>query len=292
MTEKMTKANGIEICTEAFGNPDDVPILLVMGASSSMLMWREAFIDKLVAGGRFVIRYDNRDTGKSTSFDFEQEPYTISDMAADAVGVLDAYNLESAHAVGASLGGLIVQHLALDHRSRVRSITPIMSSSDPAAALPAVGGDAGTTSLPAPTDDWVEAIAELAAIDPNDIPAAIDLRVRMLGMLQGSAHQFPEVETRALVEAEVARALDYTKANNHVLTFAATPSWADRLGTLDIPTLVIHGREDIILPYPHGEALAEAITGANLVMLEGVGHSMPEEEWDRISAAILEHTAS
>ena len=100
MSEHMIAANGIEICTEAFGNPNDVPILLVMGATSSMLMWREGFIDQLVAGGRFVIRYDNRDTGKSSCFDFEQEPYTVSDMAVDAVGVLDAYDIESAHAVG------------------------------------------------------------------------------------------------------------------------------------------------------------------------------------------------
>lgn len=292
MAEKMVKANGIEICTQAFGSPDDVPILLVMGATSSMLMWREGFIDKLVAGGRFVIRYDNRDTGKSSCFDFEQEPYTVSDMAADAVGVLDAYDLESTHAVGASLGGFIVQHLALDHRSRVRSITPIMTSGDPAAALPAVGGEARDTALPPPTDEWVEAIAELGELDPDDIPSAIDLRVRMLGMLHGSTHPFPEAETRALVEAEVARARDYSKANNHGLTFAATPRWVDRLGTLDIPTLVIHGTDDIIMPYPHGEALAEAIAAANLVMLEGTGHSMPEEEWDRITGAILEHTKS
>ncbi len=292
MVENMVTANGIEICTQAFGSPDDVPDLLVMGASSSMLMWREGLIEILVAGGRFVIRYDNRDTGKSSCFDFEQAPYTISDMAADAVGVLDAYDIESAHAVGASLGGLIVQHIALDHRSRVRSITAIMSSGDPAAALPAVGGEAGDTALPPPTDEWVEAVTELAESDPGDIPAAIDLKVRMLGMLHGSAHPFPEEETRAIVEAEAARACDYPKANNHALTFAVTPPWVDRLGTLDIPTLVIHGTEDIILPYPHGQALAQAIAGANLVTLEGVGHSMPEEEWERIATSILDHTKS
>ena len=157
MSEQMIKSNGIEIYTETFGDPNDVPILLVMGAASSMLMWKEDFIDKLVDGDRFIIRYDNRDTGKSSCFDFEQKPYTVSDMAADAVGVLDAYDIKSVHAVGASLGGFIVQHLALDYPARVRSITPIMSSSDPAAALPAVGGDEGDTILPPPTDEWVSA---------------------------------------------------------------------------------------------------------------------------------------
>jgi pimeloyl-ACP methyl ester carboxylesterase len=291
MSEKMITSNGIEICTETFGNPNDVPILLVMGAASSMLMWREEFIDKLVDGGRFVIRYDNRDTGKSSCFDFEQKPYTLSDMAADAVGVLDAYDIKSVHAVGASLGGCIVQHLALDHHARVRTITPIMSSSDPAAALPAVGGDAGDTTLPPPTDEWVSAVAELAGLDPDDISAAIKLKIRMLGMLHGSAYPFPEAQTQELVEAEVARARDYPKANNHVLTFAATPSWVDRLQGLDVPTLVIHGTEDIILPYPHAKALAGVIAGAKLLTLEGVGHSMPEEEWGRITRAILEHTS-
>ena len=292
MSEQMIAANGIEICTEAFGNPNDLPILLVMGAASSMLMWREGFIDNLVAGGRFVIRYDNRDTGRSSCFDFEQEPYTVSDMAADAIGVLDAYDIGSVHAVGASLGGFIVQHLAFDHRARVRTITPIMSSSDPAAALPAVGGDAGDTALPPPTDDWVSAIAELAELDPDDNSGAVELRVRMLRMLHGSAHPFPEAQTRALVEAEIARACDYPKANNHGLTFAVTPRWVDRLATLDVPTLVIHGTEDIILPYPHAKALAGAIAGAELLTLEGVGHSMPEEEWGCITSAIVEHTSS
>ena len=288
----MIEANGINICTQAFGDPDDVPIILVMGASSSMLMWWEGFIDQLVAGGRYVIRYDNRDTGKSSCFDYEQQPYTVSDMAADAVGVLDAYGLESAHFVGTSLGGLIVQHLALDYRCRVRSMTLIMTSGDPAAALPAVGGEAGATALPAPTDEWIAAVAELGELAPDDMPAAIDLKVRMLGMLHGSAYPFPEAQTRAIVEAEVARARDYAKANNHVLTFAATPPWVERLGTLRIPTLVIHGTEDIILPPPHGYALAEAISSAKLLMMEGVGHALPAEEWPRITGAILEATTS
>lgn len=291
MGEKMVHANGVEICTEAFGDPDDIPILLVMGASSSMLMWEEGFIDRLVAGGRFVIRYDNRDTGKSTCVDFDSEPYDVSDMAADAVGVLDAYGIESAHAVGESLGSFIVQHLALDHRPRVRSITPIMSSPDASSALSAVGVEAGPTDLPGPTQEWVDAVAELPVVDPYDVPAAIDLRLRMFRMLHGSAHPFPEETKRAIVEKEIARATDFGKANNHALVFANTPRWFDRLATLDVPTLVIHGTEDIILPYEHGAALAAAITGARLLTLEGVGHSLPEEEWDGITSAILQHTA-
>lgn len=291
MPEKMIQTNGIEICTEAFGQPNDVPILLVMGASSSMLMWEEGFIDKLVAGERFVIRYDNRDTGKSTGFDFDKQPYTVSDMAADAAGVLDGYGIASGHVVGQSLGSLIVQHLALDHRARVRSITPIMSSPDTSAALPAVGGEAESTVLPGPTKVWVEAVAELGILDERDLPAAVDLKVGMLRLLQGSAYPYPEEKMRVIIAAEVARANDYAKANNHILAFASTPRWIDRLETLDVPTLVIHGTEDIVLPYEHGKALAKAIDGAELLTLEGVGHAMPEEEWDRIATAIVKHTA-
>lgn len=290
MAERMISTGTVDLCTEAFGDPSDIPLLLIMGATSSMLHWQPEFIQKLVDGGRYVIRYDNRDTGKSTCFDFETQPYTVADLAEDAVGVLDAYGIESVHAAGTSLGGMVVQHLALNHRARVRSIIPMSTSPDPAAALTALGEEPGATQLSPPTDEWIEAIGRFSQQDYEDREAVINTKVKMMGMLHGS-YPYPEATFRAICEAEYDRAIDYAKSGNHGIAFVATPSWIDRLPSLDIPTLVIHGDKDIVMPDDHGRELARVIPGAELMMLEGVGHTVPEEEWDRVVHAMLNHTA-
>ncbi|MEE3279048.1 MAG: alpha/beta hydrolase, partial [Pseudomonadota bacterium] len=128
MTERMVEANDIDIWTEDFGDPSHTPLLLIMGATASGIYWHEDFVQRLVERNRYVIRYDNRDTGQSTCFNFDQTPYTLDDMARDAVGVLDAYDIRSADVAGASMGGMIVQALALQHRARINSATIIMSS--------------------------------------------------------------------------------------------------------------------------------------------------------------------
>jgi pimeloyl-ACP methyl ester carboxylesterase len=153
MTERMIKSNGVDICTEAFGDPSATPILLIMGASASMLMWPEEFCEQLAAGGRYVIRYDNRDTGRSIHYPVGEPGYTVEDMADDAAAVLDAYGLATAHIVGASMGGMITQVFALRHRDRARTITPIMSTPDPSAVMAVMTGadDAGALSPPATT---------------------------------------------------------------------------------------------------------------------------------------------
>ena len=291
MAEKMIRANGIDICTEAFGNPSAAPLLLVMGAGCSMLLWEEAFCRKLAAGGRFVIRFDNRDTGRTPCFDFATAPYTLADMAADAVGILDAYRIDSAHVVGASMGGMIAQHLALDHRHRVRTITAIMSTADPSPLLSAAyGRTAPANALPPPTEAVLRLVIASTVLDPADVRGMIEQRVELFRVLWGSAHPYDEARMRAIFVREAERAIDYVKAANHGLAMARTPRWLERLRTLDIPTLVIHGTEDGSLPFVHGQALANAIPGAKLLPLEGVGHALPEQEWDRIASAIVEHT--
>jgi len=291
MSEKVVTANGIDICTEAFGDENDEPVLLVMGASASMLLWEDEFCRHLAAGGRYVIRYDNRDTGRSSVFDIERAPYDLADMAADAVGVMDAYGLPSAHVVGASMGGMIAQHVALDHPGRARTITVIMSTPDPSPIMAAMAGlDPEEGALPPPTPEVVAAAATSLNVDPDDAEAVLENRVAMFRTLAGSAYAFDEDDRRALYGAEIYRAVDFSKSGNHGVAVGATPPWRERIGSIGVPTLVVHGTEDPILPYGHGEALVAEIHGATMLPMEGVGHELPEPVWDEVITEILRHT--
>lgn len=286
--EKIVKANGVDICTQTFGDASEPTILLVMGATASMLRWPDAFCERLAAGGRHVIRYDNRDTGRSTTYDPGTVPYTVEDMADDAVGVLDAYAIKKAHIVGASMGGMITQQIALRHPDRVLTITPIMTSPDTSVVTAMSGGE--TSGLPGPEDKVLQAMVAGLTIDSTDEDAVIDAAVATNEILAGSKHPFDREEGREFVVSEMKRASNYRSNQNHLLAVANTPPWRDRLGQVTAPTLVIHGTEDPILPYAHGVAVSEAIPGAKLLTMDGVGHEIPEGEWDVVVPAILEHT--
>lgn len=290
--EKMIEANGIEICTDSFGDAADPAILLIMGAGASMLLWEDEFCSQLADGGRFVIRYDNRDTGKTTSCPLGEPNYTVDDMAADAVAVLDAYDVDAAHVAGASMGGMITQVVGLNHSDRVLSLTPIMSTPDPQAVLDAIEGREPSFDLSPPTEQVVTLAIAAATLDWGDEAAVLDNRVDMFKVLTGPAHPYDEASRRALFAAEIERAVNFPSTQNHGPAIEASDSWHERLDTLDVPTLVIHGTADPILPYDHGEALAASIPGATMLTLEGVGHELPQPEWDKVIAAMLEHTSS
>ena len=291
MTEKIVKANGVDICTEAFGDPADPTILLVMGATASMLRWPDEFCERLARGGRHVIRYDNRDTGRSTTYDPGTVPYTVEDMADDGVGVLDAYGVDKAHIVGASMGGMITQQIALRHPERVITITPIMSTPDPSGVAAAAGGGEATSPLPMPSEAFMAKAMSSLTLDWSDEDAVVQNGVNMWEALAGSAHPFDAEAARDITVEEMKRASSYRSSQNHVLAIANTPGWRERLAEIKVPTLVIHGTEDPILPFPHGEAIARGIPGAKILALEGSGHELPEPEWDNVVGAILEHTS-
>ena len=287
--ERMIEANGIDICTDSFGDPADNCILLVMGAGSSMLLWDVDFCQRLADGGRFVIRYDNRDTGKTTSCPPGEPNYTLDDMAADGVAVLDAYGFDKAHIAGASMGGMITQVIALNHPERVLTLTPIMSTPNANATLEAMDGESSSAPLSPPTAEVLAAIASSVQLDYSDRDAVVANRIEMFRVLAGSG--YPDDGTPVAVYAEeVDRAISFASSLNHGPAIAQSPSWHDRLDQLDVPTLVIHGDEDPILPYDHGQALHAAIQGSSLLTLEGVGHELPRGTWDKVVPAILEHT--
>ncbi len=278
MPERMIRANGVELCTEAFGDPADPAILLVMGIGASMLWWEEGFCEGLAARGRHVIRYDHRDTGRSVTYAPGRPGYTGDDMVADAAGVLDAYDVPAAHVVGVSAGGAFAQLLALDVPDRVLSL--VLMSTSPAAPTP--------HELGPPTEAFGRFVTT-ARVDWTDAGSVVEYLVAYSRVLAGEARRFEEAAARELVRRDVARARDFSAAQNHdVLPEEERPRAP--LSAIAAPTLVIHGSVDPMFPPTHGEALAAEIPGARLLILEGAGHGVDRTDWDALVDAIVEHT--
>ncbi|MGK9235819.1 alpha/beta fold hydrolase [Inquilinus limosus] len=281
MSEKTIRADGVEIATEAFGDPAHPPVLLIMGAMASMLWWPEDFCRRLAARGRYVIRYDNRDTGLSTTTPPGEPDYGFDDMADDAIRVLDGYGLGRAHLVGMSLGGMIAQIAALAHPGRVASLTAISTSP--------VGTD--TSHLPQTTAAYLEHAATGESVDWTDRSQVIDFMLRDVRAIAGTAHPHDAAAARRLIERDHDRARSFASATNHFM-LKGSDLWRGRLGELRAPLLVIHGTADPIFPVEHGAAFATVVPGARLVRIEGGGHELHPADWDVIVGAITEHTAA
>ncbi len=278
MVERMIQVNGVALCTEPFGDPVDPAILLVMGIGGSMLWWDEQFCRMLAGGGRFVIRYDHRDTGRSVTYEPGRPPYNGGDLVADAVGVLDAYGLAAAHIVGVSAGGAFAQLLTLDFADRVLSLVLISSS-------PATPGDRG---LPPPSKEFGGFVAT-AVVDWSDHDSVVEYLVGYSRVLSGGRRVFDEAATREFVRRDVERSRDVAALQNHD-AIADDDRSRESLSSIGVPTLVIHGTADPMFPFRHGVVLAEEIPGATLLPLEGAGHGVDKADWEIISPAILEHT--
>jgi len=274
----MVQANGVDLCTQAFGDPAEPPILLVMGTGASMLWWEDGFCRMLADRGRYVIRYDHRDTGRSTTYEPGRPGYTGTDLCDDASGVLEAYAIGAAHVVGVSAGGAIAQLLALDHAERVLSLTIISSS----LALPGGGG------LPPVTEGFARFVAG-ADVEWSDPASVIEYLVGYSRMLAGGQRGFDETAARDLLRRDVGRARNFAAAQNHDL-LRDEPRSREPLSSIGVATLVIHGTADPMFPLAHGVALAEAIPAARLMALEGAGHGLYRADWDVVADAIAEHT--
>jgi len=277
-TTRMIEAKGVELAAEAFGDPADPPVLLIMGAMASMLWWPDAFCRRLAAQGRYVIRYDNRDTGLSTKYAPGNPPYTMDDMAEDAAAVLDAYGIASAHIVAMSLGGMIGQILALTRPGRVRSLT--LLSSTP------IGLD---LDLPPPTSLYMEHAATGEKVDWSDRDQAIGFVAGDTRMIAGSAHAHDAARARAFITRDHDRSQGYLSATNHFM-LRGGDAVKSKLPALEAPLLVIHGTADPIFPIEHGRTLAKVVPGSTLIELDGGGHELHEADWDRMIAAIVDHT--
>ncbi len=268
----------IDIAYERLGDLADPPLLLIMGLGAQLVAWPDAFCAELVARRFHVIRFDNRDVGESTHFtgipnfaaamlgDTSTAAYTLSDMAADTAGLLDALGIASAHVVGASLGGFVAQTLAIEHRARVRTLTSIMSSTGardvgqphPATAALFAGG-------PPMTREQAMERAQRGAQLIGSTALGLDLD----GVAERAARAFD-------------RGFDATAFVRQGVAVIASGDRTPRLRTLDIPTLVIHGTADQLVDPSGGRATAAAIRGAKLVEIEGMGHDLPRAAWPRV----------
>jgi pimeloyl-ACP methyl ester carboxylesterase len=276
--ERMIEANGVELCAEAFGDPADPPILLVMGIGGSMLWWEEGFCRMLAYGGRFVIRYDHRDTGRSVTYEPGRPEYTGADLVADAFGVLDAYGISAAHVVGVSAGGAFAQLLALAFPDRVLSLVLISTS-------PATPGE---RRLPSATERYARFVAT-AEVDWSDDGSVIEYLVGYARVLAGGERPFDQVAARDLVRRDVERARNIASSENHGAIADGEVS-RKPLSSIAVPTLVIHGTADPMFPPEHGQALAADIPCARLLTLNGAGHGVERADWETIVQAIIEHT--
>jgi pimeloyl-ACP methyl ester carboxylesterase len=281
MEPTLVHANGVGLCIQTFGEQTDPAVLLVMGAGASMDCWEDDFCGRLAAGARYVVRYDHRDTGQSTSYPPGAPGYTGDDLVADPIALLDVLGVGTAHVVGMSMGGALAQVMALDHGERVASLTLIATS-------PAGPGD---DDLPPMTDAGRAAFEAMEEPDWSDRTAAIDYLTELSRALASPAHPFDEDAVRALFARAVDRTTNVESSMKNHYAAEGTARWRERLPELDVPTLVIHGSEDPVFPLGHGEALAHEIPGAELLVLEGMGHELPRRDWDVVVPAILAHTS-
>lgn len=265
MSEQLIQINGIHLYTESFGEANNPAILLIMGAQSSMVWWETEWCLRLAETGRYVIRYDHRDVGRSTTYEPGHPDYTFEDMADDAMQVLDSYGIEKAHIVGMSMGGMLTQMIALRHPNRVSAITLIMTSNF-------------APHLPEMEAKVIDFFMENGAVDLSDKQAFIQFTVGKWKVLAGHRYPFDIDRITKLAEEEWEHSEHPASLNNHAL-ITGGESYLGKTAEIHAPTQVIHGTLDPIIPYEHGVHLADVIPGASLTTLEGVGHEIPREVW-------------
>jgi pimeloyl-ACP methyl ester carboxylesterase len=292
---KVLKVNDIDIAYDSYGSEKNEAILLIAGLGTQMIRWTVPFCEMLAARGFRVIRFDNRDTGLSTHFsnhatlDFEalantlmsgklpDLPYTLDDMADDTIGLLDALGISKAHIVGRSMGGMIAQLVASQYSERVLSLTSIMSTT-------------GNPELP-PTSPEVMALMTRPAPNPmEDEGGHLAQSVAFAKRIAGTGHAFEEDEYRSLIREEIQRAYDPGSVGRQIAAIAVSGDRRTRLAKVKVPALVIHGVEDPMFVPACGRDTAEAINDAELMLLEGMGHYLPQQLFETVVDAI-ERTA-
>lgn len=288
-------ANGITLAYDSFGDDTAETILLVAGLGTQMIRWTVPFCCELAMRGYRVVRFDNRDTGRSTHFAAHgaidcqtlasaltegrrpELAYTLDDMALDAVSLLDALSIRQAHVVGRSMGGMIAQIMASEHPSRVRSLTSIMSSS-------------GNPSLPSAAPDAMALMMRPAPDPALDEAGFIEHAVTFAHRIAGSSYPLDEAAYRTLIATELHRGYVRGGFGRQLAAMAISGDWRARLSAIQAPTLVVHGTEDALFPLTCGEDTAASIPGAEWLPIQGMGHDLPPPLY-RIIADAIERTA-
>jgi pimeloyl-ACP methyl ester carboxylesterase len=278
---------GIDIAYQRLGNPDAPLVLLIMGIAAQSINWPDAFCHALVEGGLQVVRFDNRDSGLSTRLtdasppdlpaaldgDLSSVSYTLSDMAADAVGLLDALGFRKAHVVGASMGGFIAQTMAIEHPERVRSLTSMMSTT-------------GNMSVGQASPDAVRAVFGGPRASTRD--EVIQQTLRAVRTIGSPGYPADEKEVAVAAGRAYDRCYDPAGAARQAIATVASGDRTERLRHLKVPTLVIHGLADRLCDVSGGRATAEAVPGAELVLIDGMGHNLPPGLRSQLAGRIAE----
>ncbi len=285
MAERIASANGVEIAYETIGDPSNPPLLLVMGLGMQLIHWDLELCEQLAERGFHVIRFDNRDAGHSTKIDAPvpnirramlgrrvDAPYLLSDMAGDAFGLLEELGIEAANVVGASMGGMIAQTMAIERPERVLSLVSIMSTT----------GNR-RTGLPK-----LRVWGVLMRQAPRDRDAYIERFVRVFRTIGSPGFPLEEERIRELAAATYERGHEAAGTVRQLAAIMASGDRTPRLRELDVPTTVIHGRADPLVPFRGGRATARAIPRARLIGVDGMGHDLPHEVWPTIVQAVVE----
>ncbi|HWI11734.1 MAG TPA: alpha/beta hydrolase [Burkholderiaceae bacterium] len=288
-------ANGIALEVEDHGSPAGEPLVLIMGLGMQLVAWHPEFVAMLVARGFRVIRFDNRDSGLSQRFDHlgvpnlaldslrhamgmrVSAPYTVADMADDTAGLLAALGIQAAHICGASMGGMIAQQLAVRHPRRVKSLTLIMTSS-------------GSRRLPGPTLKVRSALISRPA-DPNNLQSVIEHYVKLYRLIGSPAYPAPEAYLQEHLGQAVRRSYRPAGTARQMVAIAADGNRSKLLAQIRVPTQIIHGQADPLVPVAAGSDLAAKIAGAELDLIAGMGHDLPTELWPRFVSGIASAAA-
>ena len=293
--QAFAEANGIQIAYDTFGDPGAAPLLFIMGLGGQLINWHEEFCAEVAARGYRVIRFDNRDVGLTTKFDEAgvpdipqltqaqergeevQTPYALRDMANDAVGLLDALEIDSAHVLGTSMGGRIAQMMAIHHPQRIRTLTSIMASM-------------GEPGFPPPKP---KALSILLMPAPTDRVGYIENTVQTSRVLNGPWFSIDEQRIRERAEQAFDRGIYPDGVTRQFAALMAAESSKNALKSLRVPTLVIHGSDDPLIPVECAMDTAHTIPGAKLLIIEGMGHALADipQIWPQVIDAVARHTA-
>jgi pimeloyl-ACP methyl ester carboxylesterase len=285
------RVNQIVIEYDSLGSEDAEPILLISGLGAQMIRWAVPFCRALAARGYRVIRFDNRDAGLSTHLneapvpdlasvaaalargEAPHVPYTLRDMVGDTIGVLDGLSIEQAHIVGRSMGGMIAQLVASEHPHRALSLTSIMSGS-------------GNPENPRPAPEVMTLLTSPAPHPSKDEAGFLAHRLAWSRLISGRRYPFDEAAQRVEILAEAGRAYDPAGFGRQIAAIAATGDCRALLSGIDVPTLVVHGSDDSLVPLEAGKDTAANIRGAELLVIQGMGHEIPSPLYETVAAAI------
>ena len=289
MDERFCKVGDVELCYEPFGDPDRPTVLLVMGLGTQMIAWHADFCGELADRGFYVIRYDNRDVGRSTHLSDRPTPkvrelmtrrirrpaYLLKDMAADGIGLLEELGIESAHVVGASMGGMIAQTMAAEHPDRVRSLVSIMSSTG-----------SRWSGQPAP-----RILPVFLQKPASGKEAYVERIVKLFALVGSPGFERDDDELRELASTSWDRGVDPAGLNRQLGAIIASGHRGQDLKRIRVPTLVIHGKSDRLIRPSGGRATSRAIPGARIDLIDGMGHDLPRGVWPRIVDGIEQNAA-